>query len=63
MFDRGLISLSDEGNILLSGKINDIDGVTKLIHPDRRARLPSNGNLRPHARFLAWHRAYHRFAA
>ncbi len=63
MFDRGLISLSDTGDILLSTKINDIEGVTKLIHPDRRARLPENENLRPHPRFLAWHREYHRFAA
>ena len=63
MFDRGLISLSDEGDILLSSKINDVEGVTKLIHPDRRARLPANESLRPHARFLAWHREYHRFAA
>ncbi len=63
MFDRGLISLSNDGDILLSSKINDIDGVIKLIHPDRQARLPRNANLRPHARFLAWHRAYHRFAA
>lgn len=63
MFDRGLISLSDEGDILLSGKINDIEGVTKLIHRDRRARLPDNQNLRPNARFLAWHWAYHRIAA
>ncbi|WP_245647526.1 HNH endonuclease [Novosphingobium lentum] len=63
MFDRGLISLSDSGEILLSNKINDIDGVTKLLHPDRRARLPANENLRPHVRFLTWHREYHRFVA
>lgn len=63
MFDRGLISLSDGGDILLSGKINDVAGVEKLIHGDRRARLPANENLRPHPRYLAWHREYHSFAA
>lgn len=63
MFDRGLIALSDAGDILLSHKINDVEGVTKLLHPDRRARLPANDALRPHARFLAWHREFHRFAA
>ena len=63
MFDRGLISLSDGGDILLSHKINDFEGVTKLLHPDRRARLPENAVARPDARFLAWHREYHRFAA
>ncbi len=63
MFDRGLISLSDEGNILLSHKINDVEGVTKLLHSDRRARLPANESMRPHARFLGWHREWHRIAA
>jgi putative restriction endonuclease len=63
MFDRGLIALSDAGEILLSRKINDVEGVGKLIHADRRARLPGNENLRPHSRFLAWHREFHRFAA
>lgn len=62
MFDRGLISLSDEGHVLLSGKINDVEGVQKLIHSDRRARLPANEN-RPHPRYLAWHREWHGFAA
>lgn len=63
MFDRGLISLSDEGTILLSSKINDVDSVTKLLLPDRRAQLPGQEAVRPHSRFLAWHRAYHQFAA
>jgi len=63
MFDRGLISLSDAGDILLSSKINDVEGVSKLIHTDRRARFPANEGLRPHPRFLAWHREFHRFAA
>lgn len=63
MFDRGLIALSDNGDILLSRKINDVEGVTKLLHPDRRARLPGNASLRPSPRFLAWHREWHRIAA
>lgn len=62
MFDRGLIALSDAGDILLSSKINDVAGVKKLIHPDRRARLPANEN-RPHSRYLSWHREWHGFAA
>lgn len=63
MFDRGLISLSDAGDILLSHKINDVASVEKLIRPDRRAILPTNGNLRPHPRYLSWHRNWHQFAA
>jgi putative restriction endonuclease len=57
MFDRGLISLSDDGDILLSRKINDIEGVQKLIYPDRRARLPNSAAQRPHPRYLQWHRS------
>lgn len=56
MFDRGLISLSDGGDILLSHKINDLEGVEKLIHRDRKARLPPSPSLRPHSRYLEWHR-------
>ena len=63
MFDRGLISLSDAGDILLSSKINDVASVEKLIRPDRQAILPANANISPHPRFLAWHREYHQFAA
>lgn len=62
MFDRGFLSLSDTGDILLSSKINDVEGVRKLIFPDCRARLPANEN-RPHPRYLAWHREWHGFAA
>lgn len=56
MFDRGLISLTDTGDILLSSKINDRDGVEKMIYADRRARWPSTVAHRPHPRYLAWHR-------
>ena len=56
MFDRWLISLGDQGEVLLSRKINDIEGVTKLIYPDRQARLPSSKVQRPKPRFLQWHR-------
>ena len=45
MFDRGLISLSDRGDILLSDRIEDRSSVERLIHPDRRARLPANESL------------------
>ncbi len=62
MFDRGLIGLSDRGDILLSRKINDLIGVERLIHPDRKARLPANENARPHPRYLAWHREWHGLA-
>lgn len=56
MFDRGLISISDGGKILLSSKINDVEGVGKIIHADRLARFPQRREQRPHSRYLAWHR-------
>jgi putative restriction endonuclease len=56
MFDRGLISLSDDLRILLSSKINDIDGVRKIINSDGAARRPENAAWRPHPRYLKWHR-------
>lgn len=62
MFDRGLIGISDGGDILLSRKINDVESVEKLIYPDRRARLPAAEAMRPHPRYLAWHREWHGLA-
>jgi len=59
MFDRGLIGLADSGEILLSCKINDRQGVEKMIYADRQARWPSADAYRPHPRYLAWHREYH----
>jgi putative restriction endonuclease len=63
MFDRGLIGLSDAGDILLSSKINDREGVEKMIYPDRHARWPSTPAHRPHPRYLAWHRERFGFQA
>jgi len=56
MFDRGLISLSDDGDILLSHKINDIESINKIIYSDRKARIPVSAAFRPHPRYLEWHR-------
>ena len=56
MFDRGLVSLSDDLEIILSNKINDIEGVRKIINPSGRATLPNNSAWRPHPRYLSWHR-------
>lgn len=56
MFDRGLVSLTDDLGILLSSRINDIEGVRKIINPSGRAHLPKHTDWRPHPRYLAWHR-------
>ena len=56
MFDRGLVSIGNAGEILLSSKINDVDGVKKLIYADGLAKLPTSPSERPHPRYLEWHR-------
>jgi len=56
MFDRGLLSLEDNGRILVSNHINDVDGVKKLLLPDRIAALPRDAASQPHRHFLDWHR-------
>src|SRR3954452_16941900 len=40
MFDRGLISLADNLEILISRHVNDLDGVRAFVNKDLRARLP-----------------------
>lgn len=56
MFDRGLISLSDDLDILISRKVNDVDSVRSIINKSGRARLPQRAADRPHPHFLKWHR-------
>ena len=56
MFDRGLLSLSDDLEILISNAINDQDGIRKVLNPSLRANKPLEGRHRPHHRYLAWHR-------
>lgn len=56
MFDRGLISLSDDFDVLVSRQVNDVDSVWRLVDPARRAAVPANPAHRPHPSYLAWHR-------
>jgi putative restriction endonuclease len=56
MFDRGLISLSDELEVLVSRQVNDADSVWGLVNRSRRAVVPASPALRPHPSYLAWHR-------
>lgn len=54
MFDRGLLSLSDEFDILASRHLNY--DVSHMLHKDMKARVPSNPAVRPHSHYLEWHR-------
>ena len=56
MFDRGLIGVADDLSILVSRQANDPDSVWRLANPTRRLIAPRDPALRPHPRFLAWHR-------
>ncbi|CAH2399581.1 HNH endonuclease [Mesorhizobium ventifaucium] len=58
MFDRGLISLSDDLEILISRQVNDLDSVQAFVNRTRRALPPGRQFERPHPRFLQWHREY-----
>ena len=57
MFDRGLLSMTNDHEILLSRHINDIDSVERLITKGRQAIIPDTAHLQPHPAFLDWHRS------
>jgi|SRR5579883_2060381 len=58
MFDRGLIGLSDDLQVLISRQANDPDAVRALINPSGRAIPPLRNSERPHPHFLRWHREH-----
>lgn len=58
MFDRGLISLSDDLEILISRQVNDRPSVEAIINQTARAIVPERIALRPHPAFLGWHREH-----
>jgi putative restriction endonuclease len=54
MFDRGLISLSDDFTILTSRHLNH--DVSHLLRPEMKALVPGDPRLQPHPQYLDWHR-------
>ncbi|WP_322418724.1 HNH endonuclease [Mesorhizobium huakuii] len=58
MFDRGLISLSDDLEILISRQVNDLESVQGFVNKSRRALPPRRPLERPHPHFLQWHREH-----
>lgn len=55
MFDRGVVSLQDDGHILIARKLVP-EPMQRAFNPDGFARLPANHLLRPHPQFLRFHR-------
>lgn len=58
LFDRGLIGLSDDLEILISRQVNDVDSIQSFINKSGRATPPIRALDRPHPRFLGWHREH-----
>src|SRR3954447_5499772 len=58
MFDRGLIGLADNLEILISRQNNDPDGVRSIINKTGHALAPRRISDRPHPHFLKWHREH-----
>lgn len=58
MFDRGLISLGEEMQILVSRHVNDPESIRAVINRNGRALLPSREADRPHPQFVRWHREH-----
>lgn len=62
MFDRGLIGISDDLDILIHQKVNDRQGVEAMFNPTGKLIAPERVAHRPHPAFLKWHRDLHGFA-
>lgn len=58
MFDRGLVGLSDDMQILISRQANDPEGIRALINKSGYALTPDRPSERPHPHFLRWHRKH-----
>jgi len=58
MFDRGLIALDDDLQILVSRQANDPDGIRAMINRTGHALAPLRAADRPHPHFLGWHREH-----
>jgi putative restriction endonuclease len=56
MFDRGLLSVADDGTILVSHNKVPGDVVDRLLVPDGILRRPVSRRDWPHPRNLRWHR-------
>jgi putative restriction endonuclease len=56
MFDRGLISLADDLEVLVSRQANDADSIRGLMNRTGFALPPVQAGDRPHPSFLNWHR-------
>lgn len=57
MFDRGLLSLTDDYEVLMVKKLVP-DPIRRLLNLDGKILLPKDPRLRPHPQFLEYHREH-----
>ena len=60
MFDRGLVSVEEDGTILVARDSVAADLAQRLFVPQMRLILPQEARKAPHPAYLKWHRE-HRF--
>jgi putative restriction endonuclease len=53
MFDRGLISLSNDYDILISRQVNDPEQIESLVNKTGKANIPDGKMQRPHPAYLS----------
>ncbi|WP_370171370.1 MULTISPECIES: HNH endonuclease [Hyphomonas] len=63
MFDRGLVGVADNDEIIISRKVNDRESVERLINPTGKLVRPKKPEHQPHPDLLQWHREYHKLVA
>lgn len=56
MFDRGVITIADDLEIVISRHANDTDSIRALLKKTGYAIVPQRSFERPHPHFLQWHR-------
>ncbi|MEX3007309.1 HNH endonuclease [Hoeflea sp. TYP-13] len=56
MFDRGLVGLSNDLEILISRQANDAEAIRSMINPSRALLTPDRHSECPHPEFVTWHR-------
>ena len=56
MFDRGLVGLSDDLDILVSRQANDPDAIRSMINDSGKLIAPGRLAERPRVEFVQWHR-------
>jgi putative restriction endonuclease len=56
MFDRGLISVGEDLQILISRQANDAESIRGMINKSGRILTPDRLADHPHPHFLQWHR-------